>query len=125
MYDDLGADVNFMIRAVVEKTTDVEEEQFTAVEPSRYELFQNYPNPFNPQSKIRYYLPKATWVTLTIHNVLGQRVRTLVDEYQNAGAKTLLWDGKDDHLKEVASGIYFYRLKTGEFNQTKKMVLIK
>ena len=125
MYDDWEVDLNFMIRALVEKTTDVEEEQFTAVEPSRYELFQNYPNPFNPQTKVRYYLPKATWVTLTIHNVLGQRVRTLVDEYQNAGAKTLLWDGKDNHLKEVASGIYFYRLKTGEFNQTKKMVLIK
>ena len=125
MYDDWGDDVNFMIRAVVEKFTDVEEEQFTVAEPTRYELFQNYPNPFNPQTKVRYYLPKATWVTLTIYNLLGQRVRTLVDEYQNAGVKATLWDGKNDHLKEVASGIYFYRLKTGEFNQTKKMVLIK
>ncbi len=127
MYDDWGVDVNFMIRAVVEEaeTTDVEEEPFIAAQPGKFELFQNYPNPFNPQTQIRYYLPEATRVTLTIYNLLGQRVRILVEEYQNAGAKTVLWDGKDDHLKDVASGVYFYRLKTGEFRQTRKMVLIK
>ncbi|MCK4384626.1 MAG: S8 family serine peptidase [candidate division Zixibacteria bacterium] len=125
MFDDWGTDVNFMIRAVVEKLTDVEEEQFTVAEPTRYELFQNYPNPFNPQTKIRYYLPEATWVNLTIYNLLGQRVRTLVDEYQNAGAKAMFWDGKDEKGNQVASGIYFHQLKTEEFSQTRKMVLIR
>jgi hypothetical protein len=127
LYDDYEGeyDYNFMIRAVVEKTTGVEEEEFTVANPTEYELFQNHPNPFNPETKVRYYLPRATWVNLIIYNLLGQRVRTLVDEYQNAGAKAVFWDGKDNHQKQVPSGIYFYKLKTSDFSQTKKMVLIR
>jgi hypothetical protein len=127
MFDDWGGEVdfNFMIRAVVEKTTGVAEEEFTVANPTKYELFQNHPNPFNPQTKIRYYLPEATWVNLTIYNLLGQRVRTLVDEYQNAGTKAVFWDGRDEKRIEVASGIYFHQLKTEEFCQTRKMVLLR
>jgi serine protease len=125
MYNDWGHDFNFMIKAVVQRATDVEEEQFTDAVPTRYELFQNYPNPFNPETEVRYYLPKATWVNLTVYNVLGQRVRTLVDEHQNAGAKATFWDGKDSYHNEVANGIYFYQLRTGDFTETKKMILLK
>lgn len=93
--------------------------------PKEYALFQNYPNPFNPQTSIQYDLPKETEVKLTIYNILGQKVKTLVDERQKAGHKQILWDGRNDKGKEVSSGIYFYLLKTPEFKNTKKMMLIK
>ncbi len=124
-----GADVNFMIRAVVEKTSDVEEEQFTVADPSRYELFQSYPNPFNPETRIKYTVDSRQThpipTTLKIYNILGQLVKTLVDEAQEPGSYEVIWDGKDEKGNDVVSGIYFYQLTTGEFSQTKKMILIK
>jgi len=93
--------------------------------PAVFSLVQNYPNPFNPETQIRYTLPQGTRVKLVIYNVLGRKVKILVDEYQTAGCKTAQWDGKDDSGDEVASGIYFYRLKTDTFDQTKRMVLMK
>jgi len=130
IFDDWGGvrDYNFMIRAVVEKTSDVEEE-FTVVNPTRYELFQNYPNPFNPETRIKYTVgsrqTRPIPTTLKIYNILGQLVKTLVDKPQEPGNHEIIWDGKDDKGNEVASGIYFYQLKVGEFSQTEKMVLIR
>jgi len=104
--------------------TDVEE---TAEEklPAEFSLSNNYPNPFNPETKIGYFIPKACQVKLEVFNILGQRVRTLVDEVQTAGKKGVIWDGKGESGNEVASGVYFYKLETGNFSQTKKMVLMK
>jgi len=105
--------------------------QFTSVEeevvatPKAFTLFQNYPNPFNPQTIIEYVLPKDTYVKLTIYNILGQKVKTLVDEYQSAGRKYINWNGKDEKGNGVASGIYFYKIQTKEFTQVKKMAIIK
>jgi hypothetical protein len=93
--------------------------------PDRFELFQNYPNPFNPQTQIRYDLPISGQVKLSIFNVLGQRVRVLVDELQDAGHKSVIWDGKDGRGQEVASGIYFYKISAENYRKTKKMVLLK
>jgi len=93
--------------------------------PQKFTLFQNYPNPFNPNTTIEYYLPKNCKVTLSIYNILGQKVKTLVRGYQKAGYREVAWDGKDNNGREVASGIYFYRLETEDYIQTKKMVLIK
>jgi hypothetical protein len=99
--------------------------------PKAFELSQNYPNPFNPTTTIKYALPsvengEATLpTTLKIYNVLGEVVRTLVDEPRSPGIYYQVWDGKDDQGNEVASGIYFYRLKVGKFSETKKMVLMK
>jgi hypothetical protein len=104
-------------------TTSVEEEPIE--HPKTFVLFQNYPNPFNPQTIIEYVLPKNTYVRLTLYNILGQKVKTLIDEYQSAGHRTKLWDGRDDKGNEVASGIYFYRLDAGGFTQVKKMLLLK
>lgn len=92
---------------------------------SNFELLQNYPNPFNPQTKIGYTLPEESQVKLVVYNVLGQKVRTLVDEIQTAGYREVVWDGKDEKGKDVASGIYFYKLKVENFAQTKKMLLVK
>jgi len=93
--------------------------------PKQFTLSQNYPNPFNPSTAIEYSLPVRCHVELTIYNVLGQKVRTLVDEIQRACCQTVAWDGKNDHGKELASGIYLYRIKAGEFTQSRKMLLLK
>jgi hypothetical protein len=88
-----------------------EEEAAVASVPTEFSVSQNHPNPFNPECVIAYALPIDCQVTLKIYNILGQKVKVLVDEYQNAGYKSAKWDGKDDQGREVASGIYFYRLQ--------------
>lgn len=93
--------------------------------PQTFSLSQNYPNPFNPTTIIEYALPKDTRVKITIYNILGQKVKTLVDEFQSAGHKRIVWDSKNDKGHEVASGIYFYKIKAGEFTDSKKMVILK
>jgi 5'-nucleotidase/UDP-sugar diphosphatase len=93
--------------------------------PQAFELHQNYPNPFNPETQISFSLPEDGEVRLTIYNVLGQRVKVLLDEYQRAGTQTVVWDGRNEKGEEVSSGIYFYKLQVGEFVQTKKMSLMK
>jgi hypothetical protein len=93
--------------------------------PTVFALRQNAPNPFNPSTSIVYDLPKATNVRLEIYNVLGQKVKTLVDGYQNAGTQNIIWDGRDQSGASVASGIYFYRINAGDFNATKKMMMLK
>jgi predicted transposase YbfD/YdcC len=99
--------------------------QSSASVPTEFTVSQNYPNPFNPVCMIAYALPTDCQVRLDIYNILGQKVRVLVDEYQSAGYKSVTWDGKDDHGQELASGVYFYRLEAGNFTQARKMVLMK
>jgi hypothetical protein len=93
--------------------------------PKQFSLSQNYPNPFNPQTVIKYALPQDCEVEITIYNILGQKVQTLVNEHQQAGYKRIEWDSKNERGEEVASGIYFYRIKAGEFVNSRKMVLLK
>lgn len=103
---------------------DANQEHITGI-PKTYQLSQNYPNPFNPETMIKYDLPDPGYVNITVYNILGQKTKTLIDEYQEAGHKSVNWDGKDDGGREVASGIYFYKIKTAGFEKTKKMVLLK
>jgi PKD repeat protein len=101
-------------------------EEFVEVtEADEFILSQNYPNPFNPDCEIRYTLPKDLEVNLSVYNVMGQKVKSLVDDYQAAGHKTIHWDGTDDNGIRVASGIYFYRIQAGDFVETKKMLMTK
>jgi len=93
--------------------------------PKVYELSHNYPNPFNPSTTIQYAVPRASSVSLVIYNVLGQHVRTLVDQPQNAGRFTVTWDGRDNSGLGVGSGVYFYRLNAGETSIVKKMLMLK
>lgn len=103
---------------------DANQEHITAI-PKTYQLFQNYPNPFNPETMIKYDLPNSGHVTIMVYNVLGQKVKTLVDEHRDTGHHSVNWDGKDEQGEEVASGIYFYKIKIPGFEKTKKMVLLK
>jgi len=93
--------------------------------PTQFVLFQNHPNPFNPYTDIRYSLPRESYVKLAIYNILGQKVKTLVDRKQASGFHTIGWDVKDKKGQEVATGIYFYKIEAEEFSQTKKMLLLK
>lgn len=93
--------------------------------PPDFKLAQNSPNPFNPTTGIDYALPKATNVRLDVFNVLGQQVRTLVNEFQDAGHHSIIWDGLNNSGSSVATGVYFYRLTTDEHHATKKMLMLK
>jgi len=93
--------------------------------PKRFALHANYPNPFNPTTVIKYDLPKAAHVTLTIYDVLGRKVRTLLDKDMLAGYQSIVWEGKDDRDVPVASGIYLYRIQAAAFIKVKKMMLLR
>ena len=104
------------------------EEDITAEKsaiPQEFSLSQNYPNPFNPETEIKYALSQDCDVKLIIYNILGEKVKLLVDEHQTAGHKTIHWNGRDEKGKEIASGIYFYKILAGDFSQSRKMVLVK
>jgi len=101
------------------------EEDDANLRPTDFALRQNFPNPFNPTTIIQYALPKASQVRIEIYNVLGQRVRVLVDETQEPGYKTINWDGKDDAGNEASSGVYFCRIQAGSFVKSMKMTLLK
>ncbi|MCB9070187.1 MAG: T9SS type A sorting domain-containing protein [Calditrichae bacterium] len=93
--------------------------------PQAFTLAQNYPNPFNPSTTISYQLPQNNDVVLKIYNTLGQEVRTLVNERQNAGRYEIVWDGLNSNGAAVASGMYIYKIQSGEFTHQRKMMLVK
>ncbi len=93
--------------------------------PNRFALEQNYPNPFNPITTIKYQLARNSEVSIVVYNVRGQKVATLVNSKQIAGKHTITWNGKNQDGNSVASGIYFIKMKAGDFSQIKKMTLLK
>ena len=93
--------------------------------PEEFALNQNYPNPFNPSTQIRYALAENSNVTITIYNMLGNKVRTLVNERQDAGFRNVLWNATNDNGSPVSAGMYIYTIKAGSFYQAKKMILLK
>lgn len=93
--------------------------------PLAFDLAQNYPNPFNPETTISYRLAQQGEITIHIYNILGQRVRTLVDAIQPAGAYRVQWQGVDDRGLPVSSGVYIYQMKAAEFVKVKKMLFLK
>jgi hypothetical protein len=93
--------------------------------PTEFSLLQNYPNPFNPETTIKYNLAEGTDVHLRIYNIVGQVVRTLVAERQSAGRYQVRWEGTDDRGMTVSSGIYFYQISTGKFQDVKRLMLLK
>lgn len=93
--------------------------------PTVYLLAQNYPNPFNPSTVVEFAVPRPCQVTLEVYDIIGRRVRTLVSEAVTAGTKRVIWDGRDATGAIAASGVYFYRIKAGDFIETRKMLLLK
>ena len=105
--------------------TEVRDVGETETLPETFALLQNYPNPFNPATEIEFIIPEPAQVKLEIFNILGEKIVTLVDRKLDPGHKVADWDGKNAEGREVSTGIYFYRLRAGDFAQTKKMVLLK
>ena len=93
--------------------------------PKTYAIHQNYPNPFNPITTLRYGLPEDAMVNITIYDMMGRIVSTLVNENQSSGYKTLQWNATNDSGQPVSAGVYIYAIKAGNFAQTKKMILLK
>ena len=96
-----------------------------ALTPREFSLGQNYPNPFNPSTSITYDIPASANVSLSIYDMLGRNVITLVNEQQSAGSYVVEWNGENSSGIQVTSGIYFYRLEAGQAATTKKMLLLK
>ena len=91
----------------------------------KFVLHQNEPNPFNPITLFRYELSVEGFVNITIYDMMGRKVRTLVNNSQTAGYKSIKWNATDDRNEQVSAGLYFYTIQVGSFNQTRKMVLLK
>ncbi len=93
--------------------------------PATYRLGNNYPNPFNPSTTITFEIPQPGQIRLTVLDLLGRKIRTMLDEYRNAGWHQVRWDGRSDTGIPVVSGTYFYRLEAGTFDASRKMLLLK
>ena len=120
-----GTDYDYCTIKYFQTPSAVKDESGDGEKPSEFQLSQNYPNPFNPNTKIDFTLTKSGFVTLRIYDTLGRKVRTLVSQELSSGYKSVIWDGKNEDGKEVASGVYFYQLKVGDFSEPKKMLLLK
>ena len=103
-------------------STGIQDNQLT---PLTYTLSQNYPNPFNPSTTISYEIPQSEKVSLVVYDILGQKVRTLVNKVVKSGVHEITWNGTNEAGNRMASGIYFYKLDAGSFSRTMKMVMLK
>ena len=93
--------------------------------PMEYALFHNYPNPFNPTTTLRYNLPENTFVNITIYDMMGRVVKTLINSNQKAGFKSVMWNATNNTGSALSAGLYIYTIQAGGFRQSKKMVLLK
>ena len=90
-----------------------------------YEIYSNYPNPFNPITTLRYNLPEDALVNISIYDMVGRQIKTLVNGSQTAGYKSIQWNATNNAGQTVSAGIYLYTIVAGEYRQTKKMILLK
>jgi hypothetical protein len=123
---DTGFEKYFLYRGVVlsDQTVGVVDNK-PAAQPMNFDLEQNYPNPFNPSTTIRFNLPEEMKVKVEVFTVLGTHVATLVDGLQSAGSHSAMWNGTDSFGRFAGNGVYFYKIITPEFSQTRKMILMK
>jgi hypothetical protein len=117
MVDDVMIHIGELQTGITNKETDRTAADFV--------LNDNYPNPFNPETTIEYELPQAGPVRLEVYNILGQKIKTLIDQNQVAGVHRVVWNGKNELSEAVASGIYLYRIQSQDFEATKRMLLIR
>jgi hypothetical protein len=113
---------------IIEATTSlgIKAKDLKVITPEDYVLNQNYPNPFNPETTIEFILPVNKRISLTVYNALGQKIKTLVDnEFLKAGRYEQVWDATNEAGNKVATGMYIYTLKYGNFAKSKKMMLVK
>ena len=92
--------------------------------PKKYRLYDAYPNPFNPTTILLYDLPQNSMVTITIYDILGRAINTIVNEVQDAGYQSIIWDATNDYGYPVSAGVYLYQIETNQYTQTKKVILL-
>ena len=115
--------ITLFIRATINTVTGIH--QISNSVPKNFKFSQNYPNPFNPTTKFKYALPEGRNVSIIIYDINGRKVAELINDYQEKGTYEITWNGKNDFGEPVASGTYIYTIKAGEFEQSKKMLLLK
>jgi flagellar hook assembly protein FlgD len=93
--------------------------------PTEFALHQNYPNPFNPVTTLNYGLPEQSMVVMTVYDLMGREVTTLVNQVQKAGYHTIRWNGTDQSGQVVSAGLYIYRITAGDYSVARKMILLK
>jgi len=93
--------------------------------PLSVKLYQNHPNPFNPTTQIKYDLPEDALVSITIYDIMGRSIRSLVNSQQTAGYRSIQWNATNNLGEPVSAGMYIYTIQAGEFRQVRKMVLLK
>jgi hypothetical protein len=93
--------------------------------PTQFTLHQNYPNPFNPVTTLRYDLPVNGFVNIMVYDMLGRKVKTLINQTQDTGYRSVIWNATNDYGRPVSAGIYLYQIQVGKYISTKKMVLLK
>ena len=112
------------IQSLYDFITDVKDEKEVSL-PKNFGLTQNYPNPFNGQTNIEFQISSQSNVKIQIFNILGQKIKTLLDEEKSPGYYTKIWDSRNDFGDSMNSGIYFIKFNSGKFAETKKMTLLK
>ena len=112
-------------RAMVFTGDNVSIANANALTPNQFKVFNAYPNPFNPVTTLRYQLPEANMVTVTIYDMAGKEVKTLIHQQQTAGLHGIQWNGTNNLGNMVSAGIYLYQVQSGVYNQTNKMILLK
>lgn len=124
LFEEMGDDTGILTFAF-DPPSGKRESNDREIIPFVFALSQNYPNPFNPNTIVRFEIPQSDWVKLEIFNILGQKVKTLVDEYKNAGPHSVIWNGANSSGRQVATGVYFTRLSSGQKTEVKKMLLLR
>jgi len=128
VHEDLGNGIGPVQQAEetdLSLTTGIKEEYGDLFHPDKFKLFQNYPNPFNSETTINYQIPFNSFVVLNIYSILGQDVKTLVNEKKTEGHYFVRWDGTNIYGTKVSSGIYLYKIKTRDFIDTKKLIILQ
>ena len=122
---DLSADQINLIAQWIDQGASLQLSEEINISPQEYTLHQNYPNPFNPNTSMNFDLPKDGLVNITIYDMMGRVVKTLVNGSQTAGFKSIRWNATNDRNEPVSAGLYIYTIQAGDFRQTRKMVLLK
>jgi len=129
VFDTYAEEIEYLKSWTAERLQWMDQEMLSTADvsfiPKEYRLYDAYPNPFNPTTNICYDIPKKGHVSILVYNMLGNRIRTLANGIQEAGNTSIIWNGRDDGGELVSAGVYIYKIQSGIFSQTKKMVLLK
>ena len=128
VFDTYAEEIEYLKSWTAERIQWMDQEMLSIADvsiiPKKYLLYDAYPNPFNPTTILRYDLPQKSKVTITIYDMLGRVINTMVNEVRDAGNQSIIWDGTNIKGFPVSAGIYLYQIETNQYTQTKKVILL-